>query len=180
MESSELVPPLFLCLLSIFHELTIFYDFGRVHITDLASLSFKSAFACCCCSTSQKLDSTPRCHAPSISPSFLCFLLCLCLPLAVQTWRSHGTARYYPDVTTNPSSTQNTATTKTSPGQKQTFAYTQTHTETTQHAPADSAGPGGKRGCLSLSSPTVPDNKSRKELPALSYRHELHHSYKPV
>lgn len=63
---------------------------------------------------------------------------------------------------------QNTATTKTSPGQKQSFAYTQTHTETMQHAPADSAGPGGKRSCLSLSSPTVSDNKSKKELPALS------------
>lgn len=55
----------------------------------------------------------------SIYLALLSLLLCLCLPLAVQTWRTHCTARYYPDVTTNPSSIHDTATTKTSLGQAQ-------------------------------------------------------------
>lgn len=164
MESSWPFPPPFLCLLSIFHELTVLYDFGRVHITDLASLSFKSAFACCCymCvpNASRKLDLTPRCHTPSISLSSLfcsvsvCHLLCkpgeLIAPqgtilMSLQIHRPHTTQPplKHPQV-------------KHKEG---------AHTETTQRVSADGADPGGKRSHLSepLYHPQVQKHQTIKE-----------------
>lgn len=82
---------------------------------------------------------------PEVSHSI--YLAPLCPPLAVQTWRTHRTARYYPDVTANPSSTDDTATTETSPGQAQRLG--QAHMETKQRVSADRADPGGKRSHLS-------------------------------
>lgn len=119
-------PPPFLSLFSASHYLTVLFDFSKVHITDLTSSSFKSALACCrymCVpNTSLKLDSTQGCHNPSIS----LLSLSLALSLSVLTWRTRCTARYNPDVTTNPSSTHDIATPKTSRGQ--------THTKTQPRA----------------------------------------------
>lgn len=115
------------------------------------------------------------------SPAPLSLLLCLCLLLAALTWKTRCTARYDPDVTTNPKSTYNTANLKTSPGQMQTKTHTHTHTHKysnntpPQSVSADSADPGGKRSYvvwafLSPTSPTASDNKRKRELPVLTYR----------
>lgn len=102
-------PPPFLSLFSASHYLTALLDFSKVHITDLTSPSFKSAFACCCymCvpNTSLKLDSTQGCHNPSISLLPLSCFVSVCVNLenslhrevqswchyksVVHTWRRH-------------------------------------------------------------------------------------------
>lgn len=132
MQSSWPFPPPSLCLLSIFHELTVLYDLGRVHITALTFRSFKSASACCLdmcvLNTSQKLDATPRCHTPSISPppTSPAFAPSRSQPLAAQKKTGEliapqGTILMSLQIH-RPHRTQPTA--KTSPGQARALART--------------------------------------------------------
>lgn len=95
------------------------------HRLDIPHLSNQllPAAATCVSPTHPRSSSRPKGVTLHPSPSSLLLWLWLCLSHAVLTWRACCTARYNPDVTTNPSSTHSTATPKTSSGQTHTHIH---------------------------------------------------------